>query len=402
MTICLGLSLKLYGTKPIKERFPPLRLVWGGSPLVWFILGIIKILRPINVYTYIELYYTVEKIYYDRPDENVPPHWTEIWVVFLLFLQILCFIYYNEWPNSWNLFVIYYGLYNISLFAVIDLLEAPAIKKYETGIYCIEIRNPVRWLLLSIVNVAQIVVCFSLLFLVYGNQSSTLVIDRTTAVYKSLLTFTTIGPGEPICNSHKLIVIFELSIFLIFLVLKLPVVLSAFNVAKNFEELSGRLEYRWKQLVVTILNDFDEWVEQLQQKGKKVKYEKKVDDFDVVVDIDKTKYWEKTVREIRFPNGNAISVNFGPGQIQRGKFLTQMNMNFQEEVEGRYQSAFLVWYYEDHARIFSTNKRYKQIEASSRNPLEDQKYLDAISDDFNMIFENMLFFKNTKMDNQEK
>ena len=125
-----------------------------------------------------------------------------------------------------------YGLYNIILSAGKDLIENPIINEINEGEYFIEISSPVRWLLMTMVNVFQVVLCFSFIFLVYGQQFKPPIKDSVTAIYQSLLTFTTLGYGEItlICNSGKKIVIAELSYFIGFLALKLPVVLSAFKI----------------------------------------------------------------------------------------------------------------------------------------------------------------------------
>jgi hypothetical protein len=159
--------------------------------------------------------------------------WAEIWVIFLLFLQILCY-YFPGW-GKWLVLISIYVLFNIFLSAANDLIENPVINKFQKCSYFIEIRNPVRWLLLSTINIAQIVLSFGLLFLVYGVQFEPQITDSTTAIYQSLITFTTLGYGEiiPVCNFGKKIVILELSYFLLFLVLKLPAVLSAFEVKRK-------------------------------------------------------------------------------------------------------------------------------------------------------------------------
>jgi hypothetical protein len=223
--------LFIYGRKKtIKTIFPPLdRLVWKKSPFVWIILLILRILRFFNLYTYIEIYYSIEEQQYNRYSKSVPVYWAEIWVFFLLLIQILCIYQYLVFPIWFQIFVSIYGLYNIILSAANDAIEFPVINEYQEGKYFIEIRHPVRWFLLGFVNVAQIILCFGLMFLVCGKQFKPEITDPITAIYKSLSTFTTMSYGKPISNYGKLIEIAELFLFLTFFALKLPIFLSAFR-----------------------------------------------------------------------------------------------------------------------------------------------------------------------------
>jgi hypothetical protein len=96
--------------------------------------------------------------------------------------------------------------------------------------YYILARNLNRWIILVLINFAEIVVAFAILYLRIGAQFSGCgIADGTTAVYQSMLTLTTLGYGElhPTTNVARLHVIGQLSYFVVFVLLVAPVVFSA-------------------------------------------------------------------------------------------------------------------------------------------------------------------------------
>ena len=92
----------------------------------------------------------------------------------------------------------------------------------------ISIDSPSRWLLTSLINVFMVIAAFAILFLQYGIQFQPQIVDTTTAFYMSIMTFTTLGYGDvlPVCAIGKKLVCIELSYFLFFLAVKLPIAVS--------------------------------------------------------------------------------------------------------------------------------------------------------------------------------
>jgi len=202
--------------------FAPLKGV--VSPLVCFVFWAIKIFSLLSLMSWIEFLY-------HRRGKDVPNGLTELWVIFLLSSEIVCLQFLGVYENLIIWFGIY-GLYDILISASWDLIINPLSNKVTKGKYYIEVENPIRWLVLTIINIGQAIFCFAIIFLVFGNQFNPTIRDSITAIYQSILTFTTLGYGDikPACNFGKLIVIFELIFFLIFITLKLPIVLSVFSV----------------------------------------------------------------------------------------------------------------------------------------------------------------------------
>ena len=108
-----------------------------------------------------------------------------------------------------------------------DIVSSPMHHIDNNGSY-ISIGNPTRWLIISLVNVFMVIVSFAILFLHYGVQFKPAITDASTAIYMSALTFTTLGYGDilPLCATGKILIVVELSFFLFFLSIKLPLSVS--------------------------------------------------------------------------------------------------------------------------------------------------------------------------------
>jgi hypothetical protein len=98
------------------------------------------------------------------------------------------------------------------------------------------VRNTTRWLLMQLLHLLMVIVAFAWLFLFYGFQFEPPIREPVTALYQSLLTFTTLGYGEIIpregCSDAKVLVILELLFFLGFLAIKLPAAVAAVHIKK--------------------------------------------------------------------------------------------------------------------------------------------------------------------------
>jgi voltage-gated potassium channel len=105
----------------------------------------------------------------------------------------------------------------------------------------IAVRGTTRWLMLGLVNVFQIIVGFAVLFLYHGSQFSPPIENWITATYHSILTFTTLGYGDirPICEVGRMVAGFELLFFVCFVVMRVPIAVSAICVRPSSPKSRG-------------------------------------------------------------------------------------------------------------------------------------------------------------------
>jgi len=135
----------------------------------------------------------------------------------------------------------------LALFRLVDVLLGNAwlivIEREETrddmGYYLFA-RNLNRWILLVLMNVAEITVAFALLYLRIGGQFRTSsfpggIDSCAAALYQSLLTLTTLGYGElyPATTLARILVMFQLVYFVLFILLVVPAVLSGIRVREK-------------------------------------------------------------------------------------------------------------------------------------------------------------------------
>jgi hypothetical protein len=170
-----------------------------------------------------------------RPQEN----WVvEVWLTLLLVLGWLAL---DSALISWH---IRYALASYFLLDTIgatlgDIVVSPIVYRDEEGPF-LSIHNPSRWLLVTVVSVFLIIEAFALLFLNYGCQFDPPITDAITAIYMSLVTFTTVGYGDikPVSLSTKKLVCVELSFFLFFLAVKIPLAVSVIRTKSR--DISGK------------------------------------------------------------------------------------------------------------------------------------------------------------------
>ena len=83
-------------------------------------------------------------------------------------------------------------------------------------------------LLIALLNLYEVTQAFAVLFLWYGGGWEPAIESSITAFYQSMLTFTTLGYGDikPITETTQLLVVAQLTYFLFFFVMVLPIVLS--------------------------------------------------------------------------------------------------------------------------------------------------------------------------------
>lgn len=181
------------------------------------------------------LYSIIIRLKYNGEFNKVPPFIAELYVWSFL---ILIFFLLSTF-NLWNL-VIQITIVVLSIYRLVDLLDMlgreifidSENKKNSTDdsyYILIKVRNVKRWFILRILNIFEIVFCFSILILFWGSDFYNSVLDPLTAIYQSMLTMTTLGYGEIHANGSisKFLVIFQLFYFFLFIVLSAPIVLSS-------------------------------------------------------------------------------------------------------------------------------------------------------------------------------
>ncbi len=156
-------------------------------------------------------------------------------MIVLLVLQGLILVYGK--PDGYVMWLVgVYGLVDVLSVTLRDIVVSPRLHRDKEGGY-IQVRDRLRWLLMIPLNLVQVVVCFAILFMYYGDQFAPHIEEPLTALYQSALTFTTLGYGDirPACGGGRVIVCLELAFFLVFVAIKLPVAISVVRVKEKLK-----------------------------------------------------------------------------------------------------------------------------------------------------------------------
>ena len=132
----------------------------------------------------------------------------------------------------------------IAIFRILDIFVKIGIMIFKdseriqsnTGNYIfLPTRNPERWIILNLINIFEIVMCYAVLYLKFGNYFCEKINDPITAIYQSILTFTTLGYGDitPKSAISKIIVISQLGFFILIVLLVAPRIFSLLRVEKG-------------------------------------------------------------------------------------------------------------------------------------------------------------------------
>lgn len=162
---------------------------------------------------------------------------------------------YIELYVVWWILILFVLLYTVKLLpttiALVAAYRVVDIITYQLCILLVDSQDP-KWRLASVrrsyittmINFAEIVLAFAILYLAYGHimydKSGIQVTDELTAVYFSLVTMVTLGYGEfiPMDAKSRIIVIAHIATIVIFLFAIIPAFVS--NMAS---QLGGR---EWK------------------------------------------------------------------------------------------------------------------------------------------------------------
>lgn len=161
-----------------------------------------------------------------------PKRLAEVWVISLLVLQLYILFYYRK-PDGYMWLVGVYGLIDVLGATLGNIVVSLRLYHDDEGGF-IQVRDRLRWLLMALLNLVQVVVCFAMLFMYYGDQFIPRIEEPLMALYHAL-TFTTLGQGDirPACGTGRVIVCLELFFFLIFVAIKLPIAISVVRVKEK-------------------------------------------------------------------------------------------------------------------------------------------------------------------------
>lgn len=141
------------------------------------------------------------------------------------------------WLACYRLFDLAQGLVRILFVESSDRWD-PQIGHY------ILVRDMTRWLLLTLVNLAEIVLYFAFVYLKWGDEFAPELGGRLGAVYQSMTTFVGIGGYVAMGNHARVAVMVQVSYLVLFLVVVAPVVLSAFKAKQRTREVFGAVTSR--------------------------------------------------------------------------------------------------------------------------------------------------------------
>ena len=123
-----------------------------------------------------------------NPNVRVPKKAIEIWVIILIFVEVI-FLMVVHHPNNIAYFIAPYGLIDVLNPTTRELL-AFKIFKDDEGRF-IPVRSIPRWFIMIPISIFQVIICFAILFIEFGHQFEPSIKEPITALYQSIVTFTT-------------------------------------------------------------------------------------------------------------------------------------------------------------------------------------------------------------------
>lgn len=213
----------------------------GRSILVPCVKWIIGGIRHLSVYYVVE-YLNKRKW---RHFEKIPFWFPEVYV---LGWSVLIFAALALIPQSSNLLVVLvalstYRLLDIAL-ALCKIIFIEREKREDEYGHYVVARNVSRWVILTFINIFEIIQCFAVLYLFWGHGFSKEITDPLSAFYHSIMTMTTLGYGHYCAESGmaKILVICQLIYFLMFILLVVPTVFSTVRAKELTNEILGETD----------------------------------------------------------------------------------------------------------------------------------------------------------------
>jgi hypothetical protein len=174
-------------------------------------------------------------------DELVPFCFNELYVIAWLVALALLFAALPSTSGLWGLALwpSYYRLFDLAQ-ALGHILFVESSNRWDGQIgYYLLVRDMRRWLLLTLVNLAEIVLCFSFPYLKWATEFEPELDGKMGALFQSATTFTGAGGYAAIGYHARLAVMLQLGYLVLFLVVVAPVVLSAFGAKQRTYEKFG-------------------------------------------------------------------------------------------------------------------------------------------------------------------
>ncbi len=179
-----------------------------------------------------------------KHDELIPFWFAEIYILGF-FLPLL--IIYTRTPVGgmfwfFGLVIALYRLFDIAQGLASIIVFEPKIRRDEQGGYILA-RDTTRWLLMTLINLCEIVLYFSFLYLNWGDMFAPEIMTRVEAIYQSASVFIA-GSGEaPLTDLARIIVLANLGYFILFLVIIAPMVFSLIRAKERTYEKLGNTKF---------------------------------------------------------------------------------------------------------------------------------------------------------------
>ena len=176
------------------------------------------------------------------PDEELIPFWfAEAYTLSGFLLLTLAFCFVSLRSSLWYICLILagYRLFDLGQgLALIVVFDSRRRQDDQGGF--ILVRDPIRWVSLTLVNLGEVVLYFSFAYLTWGAGFGPPINTRVAAIYQSLAAFVVGGGSAPTNDLARVIVIFQLCYFVFFLVVVAPVVLSVIRAKELTGEVLGK------------------------------------------------------------------------------------------------------------------------------------------------------------------
>lgn len=207
-----------------------MRIQANGSPLFWAATASINVVLALSPMTWIRVFFFP---YLRRHAHTVTftKVIVDVYVGGLLAVETVTLCFFTQPGSGWTCKALaIFGLVDVVAATLRDLIVASSLHSDDDGPYIL-VQDPIRWLVMMPLSVMQVIVCFAILYLSYGSQFEGVAINTPlTAIYYSLVTFTTLGYGEitPKGDSRigQILISAQLVASIMFLLGKLPIAVA--------------------------------------------------------------------------------------------------------------------------------------------------------------------------------
>jgi hypothetical protein len=172
------------------------------------------------------------------------------------------------------------------------------------------------------------------------------------------------------------------------------------DLSTKSKELRDKYYLRWHPLYEYALDSFDKRISELQRRDSGI--DVIANDVPIVIADDFSNISE-TIRNVKFPNGNKISVRLHPGRIEHGLLIDKPNLIFGQTIEGQYSgSVFIIGFHNDqYELIIGHPVRYRNVlqEMKTReDPLLHVDFRCEIIKALNLTIESVYLHETGKSD----